>query len=267
MLVPTAQPPPNYYVVSPHLALDLCPLSIGDQGSEWHSASSEPHIQVLQLDGRTTDLPTEQHVWGQPFASLVAAIVANASASGGFSAGSIGAAPDTVYGLTLCRGDVTGADCAACLSSTSVDDVQQWCGRSKEVTVYRDTCQLWFSEQDFVSAASNIPETAAWNINNITEPVFPGWDPTTPRVFPLSLAPCIHYFVKQQSGQRTAPKSDLPPRRWTSVEPFRQSIPWRSAHQTFLQKVASSVFRVLFRSLWSGLMGGEGEGLLGCVVW
>lgn len=110
-------------------------------------------------------------------------------------------------------------------ASRSVDDVQQWCGRSKEVTVYRDTCQLWFSEQDFVSAASNIPETAAWNINNITEPVFPGWDPTTPRVFPLSLAPCIHYFVKQQSGQRTAPKSDLPPRRWTSVEPFRQSIP------------------------------------------
>uniref|UniRef100_A0A0D9YA42 non-specific serine/threonine protein kinase n=1 Tax=Oryza glumipatula TaxID=40148 RepID=A0A0D9YA42_9ORYZ len=146
---------------------------------------------------RRTDPPNS--TFEANLASLVAAIVANASASGGFSAGSIGAAPDTVYGLALCRGDVTGADCAACLSSTSVDYVQQWCGRSKEVTVYRDTCQLWFSDQDFVSAASNIPETAAWNINNITEPVFPGWDPTTPRVFPSSLAPCIHYFLKQQT--------------------------------------------------------------------
>jgi hypothetical protein len=50
-------------------------------------------------------------------ANLAAALPMNASVSGGFSAGAFGAAPDTAYGLVLCRGDYTGATCASCLES------------------------------------------------------------------------------------------------------------------------------------------------------
>jgi hypothetical protein len=119
---------------------------------------------------RRTYLPNS--TFAANLASLAAALPTNASASGGFSAGAFGAAPDTAYGLVLCRGDFTGATCASCLESGFLD-AENYCPYSSDVTVYHDQCQLRFSDRDFLAGAgegaSNLPESVAWNMNNVSD--------------------------------------------------------------------------------------------------
>ncbi|KAF8700463.1 hypothetical protein HU200_034403 [Digitaria exilis] len=101
-------------------------------------------------------------------ATLSRVLPANASASG-FSAGSFGAAPDTAYGLVLCRGDFTGSTCASCLEA-GFRYAEQNCFSSSDVAVYYDQCQLRYSDEDFLAGGVvNSPESAATNMNNVSD--------------------------------------------------------------------------------------------------
>ncbi|XP_040382140.1 cysteine-rich receptor-like protein kinase 6 isoform X2 [Oryza brachyantha] len=100
---------------------------------------------------------------------LFAVLSKNASVSG-YAAGAFGAAPDTAYGLVLCRGDFTGTDCSAAVLASSFQDAAGSCMYSKDVTVYHDQYQLRYSDQDVLTGAVNSPETAAWNMNNVSDP-------------------------------------------------------------------------------------------------
>ncbi|TKW35123.1 hypothetical protein SEVIR_2G350700v4 [Setaria viridis] len=101
-------------------------------------------------------------------ADLSRALPRNASASG-FSAGAFGAAaPGTAYGLVLCRGDFTGTTCASCLEA-GFRYAEQNCFSSSDVAVYYDQCQLRFSDQDFLAGGGNAPESAATNMNNVSD--------------------------------------------------------------------------------------------------
>ncbi|KAF0905243.1 hypothetical protein E2562_003846 [Oryza meyeriana var. granulata] len=100
--------------------------------------------------------------------SLFAVLSKNASASG-YAAGAFGAAPDTAYGLVLCRGDFTGNDCSAARLASSFQEALSFCSYSKDVTVYHDQYQLRYSDQDVLTGAANSPETVAWNMNNISD--------------------------------------------------------------------------------------------------
>jgi hypothetical protein len=100
-------------------------------------------------------------------ASLSRELPRNASASG-FSAGAFGAGPGTAYGLALCRGDFTGGRCASCLEA-GFRYAEQNCLSSSDVAVYYDQCQLRFSDQDFLAGGGNAPESAATNMNNVSD--------------------------------------------------------------------------------------------------
>uniref|UniRef100_A0A0D9WZT9 non-specific serine/threonine protein kinase n=1 Tax=Leersia perrieri TaxID=77586 RepID=A0A0D9WZT9_9ORYZ len=101
--------------------------------------------------------------------ALFASLTANASASG-YAASSLGAAPDTAYGLVLCRGDSTGGnDCTAARLDGSLLDAVAFCGYSRDVTVYHDQYQLRYSDRDFLAGADNSPEKVAWNMNNVSD--------------------------------------------------------------------------------------------------
>ncbi|RLM86343.1 cysteine-rich receptor-like protein kinase 10 isoform X2 [Panicum miliaceum] len=79
----------------------------------------------------------------------------NASSSASlFAAGAVGAAPDVVYALALCRGDASAPTCAACLG-VAFQDAQQLCAYSREVSIYYDLCYLRFSGRDFLAGADN----------------------------------------------------------------------------------------------------------------
>nr|CAB3477296.1 unnamed protein product [Digitaria exilis] len=102
-------------------------------------------------------------------AKISAAFPSVASANGGFAKGPVGAAPDTVYGLALCRGDTEGDSCRTCIEK-AFQDAQSSCGYGKDVAVYHDRCHVRISDSDFLAPNTNEPTRDMWNPSNITEP-------------------------------------------------------------------------------------------------
>ncbi|CAL5010861.1 unnamed protein product [Urochloa decumbens] len=66
-----------------------------------------------------------------------------------FSKSSVGAAPDTVYGVALCRRDLNASACHACIAA-AFRGAQRLCALSKDATVFYDTCALRFSDKDIL---------------------------------------------------------------------------------------------------------------------
>lgn len=84
--------------------------------------------------------------------TLLSSLSANASTSPvGFATGAIGATPDQVWGLALCRGDVNGSSCASCLA-LAPDIAFDNCRGVKDVSIYYDRCLLHYSGKDFLAS-------------------------------------------------------------------------------------------------------------------
>ncbi|EEE67327.1 hypothetical protein OsJ_24577 [Oryza sativa Japonica Group] len=82
-------------------------------------------------------------------AGLSATLPKNASASRTlFAKDSLGAVPDIVYALALCRGDVAKATaCESCVA-TAFQDAQQLCPYDKDAFIVYDLCYLAFSNRE-----------------------------------------------------------------------------------------------------------------------
>jgi hypothetical protein len=99
-----------------------------------------------------------------------------------FATGSVGTAPDTVYGLALCRGDVNATVCRACVA-TACQGAQQLCPNRADVTVFYPTCRLRFSRRNFLhpddysQIVDGVVDTMNTTDTTNTEPLLPGWDP------------------------------------------------------------------------------------------
>ncbi|CAO2146754.1 unnamed protein product [Urochloa humidicola] len=97
-----------------------------------------------------------------------------------FAKGSVGHAPDTAYGLALCRGDANASVCNSCLIA-AFQDAQNVCKLQKDTTVYYESCLLRFSDEDFLRPSNASGDDSfqfiMWNTEDITEPLLPGWDP------------------------------------------------------------------------------------------
>ncbi|CAN6287285.1 unnamed protein product [Urochloa humidicola] len=88
---------------------------------------------------------------------LLASLAANASRSpypAGFATAIVGASPDTVWGLGLCRGDTVGADCGSCLA-LAPEIAFNKCQGVKDVAVFYDRCVLRYSFRDFLTSPDN----------------------------------------------------------------------------------------------------------------
>ncbi|CAN6183635.1 unnamed protein product [Urochloa humidicola] len=86
-----------------------------------------------------------------------------------FATDTAGAVPDTVYALTLCRGDTNASACAACVAN-AFKDAQQVCAFRKDVTIYYDACYLRFSDQNFLTSIDNSNQYINANGENVTSP-------------------------------------------------------------------------------------------------
>ncbi|OEL34383.1 putative cysteine-rich receptor-like protein kinase 9, partial [Dichanthelium oligosanthes] len=89
--------------------------------------------------------------------TLLASLATNASRSSfpaGFATAVLGASPDTVWGLGLCRGDTSGADCGSCLA-LAPEVAFGRCQGVKDVTVFYDRCILRYSFRDFLTSPDN----------------------------------------------------------------------------------------------------------------
>ncbi|PNT74980.1 hypothetical protein BRADI_1g25680v3 [Brachypodium distachyon] len=116
--------------------------------SQNYTANSPFQSNLKQL---STTLPTE--------ASSSATLFATAA---------VGAIPDTVYALTLCRGDTNNASaCNVCVSN-AFRDAQQVCAYNMDVAVYYDPCYLRFSNQNFLTSIDNTKRHIMPNGENVT---------------------------------------------------------------------------------------------------
>jgi hypothetical protein len=127
--------------------------------------------QPWQLCGSTGGNYTANSTYQSNLAQLAAAIPANASRSGSlFATGTVGAVPDVVYALALCRGDTNASACGGCVT-TAFQDAQQLCPYYKDATVLYDLCYLRFSNQNILASNSNGNPVMLSSSQNVTSPV------------------------------------------------------------------------------------------------
>ena len=73
-----------------------------------------------------------------------------------------------VYGLFLCRGDVTPQLCQECVAA-AVKEITKKCSREKVAVIWYDECMLRYSNRSFFSTVDEKPKFALLNAQNITE--------------------------------------------------------------------------------------------------
>jgi hypothetical protein len=84
----------------------------------------------------------------------------------GFAAGTVGAVPDKVTGIALCRGDLNTSSCNTCQSR--ILDILNLCPYYKTAWMWYNSCYMYFSSQYFLSSLANSPQQPLINIYNVT---------------------------------------------------------------------------------------------------
>lgn len=93
----------------------------------------------------------------------------NAGGDSIFSNKTEGEEPDKVYGLLLCRGDVSATDCQSCID-VAVEKILNECPFKKEAIIWYDQCMIRYSNRSFFSTVETRPAVCMWNTANVTEP-------------------------------------------------------------------------------------------------
>ncbi|XP_030972920.1 cysteine-rich receptor-like protein kinase 10 [Quercus lobata] len=100
---------------------------------------------------------------------LLSSLSSNANLETGFYNTTVGHnPPNIVYGLFLCRGDVTPNVCQDCVSTATKDTVQHYCPTGIEATVWYDKCMLRYSNESFFSSMIDLPKYYSCNDSKIT---------------------------------------------------------------------------------------------------
>uniref|UniRef100_A0ACD6AGF5 Uncharacterized protein n=2 Tax=Avena sativa TaxID=4498 RepID=A0ACD6AGF5_AVESA len=91
--------------------------------------------------------------------NLIVTLRQNASSSPSlFASGALGTAPNTVYGLMLCRGDVSASDCADC-GTSALQNAGTACDRLiRDVALCNNQCYVRLSGVNFLASTNNSGE-------------------------------------------------------------------------------------------------------------
>ncbi|XP_059435861.1 cysteine-rich receptor-like protein kinase 10 [Corylus avellana] len=102
---------------------------------------------------------------------LLASLSSNATRATGFynTTASTPNSVDTIYGLFLCRGDISAADCRDCVSGAT-EDVVERCPKAKDAVAWYEYCMLRYANQYFFSSMVTDPGIYMWNTVNVSEP-------------------------------------------------------------------------------------------------
>jgi hypothetical protein len=109
--------------------------------------------------------------------NLIATLRQNASISPSlFASGTRGTAPNTVYGLMLCRGDVSASDCFDC-GTSALENAGTVCGRLiKDVALCNNQCYVRLADTNFLASTNNSGEIGLRSGTNITSTDVAGYD-------------------------------------------------------------------------------------------
>ncbi|KAF8016698.1 hypothetical protein BT93_H2042 [Corymbia citriodora subsp. variegata] len=89
--------------------------------------------------------------------------------SSGFGLGSIGQHQDQVYGLALCRGDLSSSECNACVADAGAE-IQRRCPRNKGAIIWYDECMFKYLNADFFGQIDKANKFSLWNPDNASDP-------------------------------------------------------------------------------------------------
>ncbi|KAH9793021.1 cysteine-rich receptor-like protein kinase 26-related [Citrus sinensis] len=112
---------------------------------------------------------TSGSTYSQNLNVTLSSLASNASVTGFYNT-TVGQNLGAVYGLVLCRGDLSKEDCQTC-ANTASKEITQLCSNQKEAFVGYEFCSLRYSDQRFFSTVATNPIFMYYNVNNATEPV------------------------------------------------------------------------------------------------
>lgn len=110
---------------------------------------------------------TVSSTFDQNLRTLLSSLSANGKSSG-FYSGSFGENQNLVYGLALCRGDITASTCGTCLDQAS-DEVSEECPNRKEAIIWYQHCLIHYSDRKFFGNVDIDSEVLMWNGQNASE--------------------------------------------------------------------------------------------------
>ncbi|XP_043687397.1 cysteine-rich repeat secretory protein 38-like [Telopea speciosissima] len=89
--------------------------------------------------------------------------------SRGFGYVTVGKDPDRVYGLGLCRGDVSSTDCKTCIVDAKTQILKS-CSNEKEAIIWYDHCLLKYSNSDFFGKIDTKYKVYMYDTQNVSDP-------------------------------------------------------------------------------------------------
>ncbi|WCJ20316.1 cysteine-rich RLK (RECEPTOR-like protein kinase) 25 [Euphorbia peplus] len=94
-------------------------------------------------------------------------LTSNSNHTTGFYKTSAGQGPNDVFGLFLCRGDVSISDCQTCVANAT-DEIVKRCPVEVEAVIWYDLCLVRYSNGSLDSMADG-PAAFLWNTQNISD--------------------------------------------------------------------------------------------------
>ncbi|KAJ1423780.1 Serine-threonine/tyrosine-protein kinase, catalytic domain [Sesbania bispinosa] len=99
---------------------------------------------------------------------LLSSLASNSTLENGFYNTTVGVNSNTVYGVFLCRGDLTPEACKDCVS-IATKQVLQTCPVEKESVIWFAECMIRYSYQSFFSIAAEVPVYVLMNTASVSE--------------------------------------------------------------------------------------------------
>ncbi|RWR88264.1 putative receptor-like protein kinase isoform X1 [Cinnamomum micranthum f. kanehirae] len=112
---------------------------------------------------------TSNSTYASNLKTLLASLPSNASRNNGFYNTTVGTNQDPVYGLVLCRGDVTPARCQSCVDE-AINMIKWVCSNSKIASIWYAHCQLRYSDKRFFSLMEDAGKITLYNTARINNP-------------------------------------------------------------------------------------------------
>jgi hypothetical protein len=117
----------------------------------------------------TCDDTTGNYSAGSAYANNIKQLIHNLQSNASstpalFATGSAGAGADAVYGLILCRGDLSPTDCFDC-GTNAGQDVYRVCNGSRDAALVYNQCYVRLAPTDFLATTNNTGMVPLWNGN------------------------------------------------------------------------------------------------------
>ncbi|XP_047316276.1 cysteine-rich receptor-like protein kinase 10 isoform X2 [Impatiens glandulifera] len=102
---------------------------------------------------------------------LLSTLSSNSTVPSGFYNATVGhSTNDTVYGLFLCRGDLSPESCQDCVTTAAGEIVSTYCPTQKRVVIWYEECMLRYSDQSIISIVDRSFRPTLYNTQNVTDP-------------------------------------------------------------------------------------------------